>query len=42
MTFRVKLRDGGLYVDWTGLSNIKAYLYSDAQKALAGRHKLFQ
>ena len=37
MTFRVKLRDGGLYVDWTGLSNIKAYLYSDAQKALAGR-----
>lgn len=32
-----RLKDGGVYIDWAGLSNIKAWLYSDAQKAIAGR-----
>ena len=35
--FRVRLKDGGMYVDWSDLTGIRAYLYSDDQKALAGR-----
>ena len=32
-----KLKDGGVYIDWAGLTDIRAWIYSDAQKALAGR-----
>lgn len=32
-----RLKDGGVYIDWSELSDIKAWLWSDAQKALAGR-----
>lgn len=31
------LKDNGVAVDWNGLSDIRAYLYSDKQKAIAGR-----
>lgn len=31
------LKDGGVSIDWGTLSDIKAWLWSDAQKALAGR-----
>ena len=34
---RVRLKDGGVAIDWSTLSNIKAYVYSDAQRAMAGR-----
>ena len=34
---RVRLKDGGVAIDWSTLSNIKACIYSDAQRALAGR-----
>lgn len=37
ITVKVRLKDGGLAIDWSGLSDIKAYVFSDAQKALAGR-----
>ncbi len=37
VTMNTRLKDGGVYIDWAGLSNIKAWLYSDAQKAIAGR-----
>ena len=30
------LKDNGVAVDWNGLSDIRAYLYSDRQKAIAG------
>ena len=33
----VRLKDGGLAIDWSGLTGIKAWLYSDAQKAISGR-----
>lgn len=32
-----KLKDGGVYIDWASLTDIRAWIYSDAQKALAGR-----
>ena len=31
------LKDGGVLIDWAELTDIKAWLWSDAQKALAGR-----
>ena len=37
VTMNTRLKDGGVYVDWAGLTDIKAWLYSDAQKTKAGR-----
>ena len=37
VTMRTRLKDGGVSIDWADLTNIKAWLYSDAQKAIAGR-----
>lgn len=37
ITARVRLKDGGLAIDWSGLSGIKAWLYSDEQRAISGR-----
>ena len=37
ITIKVRLKDGGLAIDWSGMSEIKAWIFSDAQKALAGR-----
>lgn len=34
---RARLKDGGVAIDWSTLQNIKACIYSDAQRALAGR-----
>ena len=34
---KVRLKDSGIAVDWLSLSDIKAYIYSDVQKAIAGR-----
>ena len=31
------MKDGGVAIDWSTLQNIKACIYSDAQRALAGR-----
>ena len=36
ITLRAKLTDNGVGVDWSGLTNIVAMIYSDAQKAIAG------
>jgi len=33
----VALKDNGVAVDWTSLSDVKAYLFSDAQRVIAGR-----
>lgn len=32
-----KLKDNGVALDWTGLSDVKAYMYSDAQRVIAGK-----
>lgn len=32
-----KLKDGGVYIEWSSLTEVKAWIWSDAQKALAGR-----
>ena len=32
-----RLKDGGVYIDWTGLTDIKVWLWSESQKAIAGR-----
>ena len=37
LTIKVRLKDGGLAIDWTGLTDIKAWIYSDEQRAIAGR-----
>ena len=37
LTVRLKLKDGGVAVDWTTLTNIRASIFSDAQRAKAGR-----
>lgn len=34
---RVRLKDGGVYVDWGTLTEIKAWLYSVDQKSMSGR-----
>lgn len=37
LIMRVRLKDNGVAIDWSTLSGIKSHLYSDAQRALAGR-----
>lgn len=37
VTMNTRLKDGGVSIDWADLTNIKAWLFSDAQKAIAGR-----
>ena len=37
LTVKLKLKDGGVALDWSTLQNIKVSIYSDAQRALAGR-----
>lgn len=37
VTAMVRLKDGGLAIDWSEAAGIKAWLYSDAQKAISGR-----
>ena len=37
LTVKLKLKDGGVAIDWSTLTNIRVSIYSDAQKALAGR-----
>ena len=37
ITVKVRLKDGGVYIDWSTLTDIKAYIFSDAQRAMAGR-----
>ena len=37
ITMKVRLKDNGVAVDWSGLTDIKALVYSDDQKAVAGR-----
>ena len=37
LTVELKLKDGGVAIDWTTLSNIRVSIYSDAQRSLAGR-----
>jgi len=37
ITLNVQLTDSGVAVDWSGLSNIRALIYSQEQEALAGR-----
>ena len=37
ITIKTRLKDGGTALDWGGMTDVKAWLYSDAQKALAGR-----
>ena len=37
LTAKLKLKDGGVAIDWSTLTNIRVSIYSDAQKALAGR-----
>ena len=32
-----KLKDNGVALDWTSLSDVKAYMYSDAQRVIAGK-----
>ena len=40
LTVKVRLKDGGTAISWPSLSNIKAWLYSDAQKAISGRFEV--
>lgn len=37
ITVNLRLKDGGMYIAWTSLADIKAYIFSDVQKAIAGR-----
>lgn len=37
LTVKVRLKDGGVALDWSSVTDIRAYIYSDAQKAMAGR-----
>lgn len=37
ITVNLRLKDGGMYIAWTSLTDIKAYVFSDAQRAIAGR-----
>lgn len=37
LTVSVRLKDNGVAIDWSTLNNVKASIYSDAQRALAGR-----
>ena len=33
----LKLKDGGVAIDWSTMSNIKVSIYSDKQRSIAGR-----
>lgn len=37
ITVKLRLKDGGMYIAWTSLADIKAYIFSDVQRAIAGR-----
>jgi len=37
ITVKIRLKDGGVAIDWSTLSGIRAVLYSDAQSSIAGR-----
>ena len=37
LTVKVRLKDGGVAIDWSTLSGIRALIYADAQRAMAGR-----
>jgi len=37
LTVKVRLKDGGVAIDWSTLSNLRAWIYSDAQSSFAGR-----
>ena len=37
ITFKVRLKDNDVAVDWNSLSDIRALIYSDVQRAVAGR-----
>jgi hypothetical protein len=37
LTVKVRLKDGGVAIDWSTLSRLKALIYSDDQQAIAGR-----
>lgn len=37
ITVNLRLKDGGMYIAWTSLADIKAYIFSDVQRAIAGR-----
>lgn len=36
ITVKARLKDSGVALDWTGMTSVKACIYSDAQKAVAG------
>ena len=36
-TLKIRLKDGGIFVDWGVMTDVRAYIYSDAQRAMAGR-----
>lgn len=36
-TLKIRLKDGGIFVDWGVMTDVRAYIYSDAQKSMAGR-----
>lgn len=36
-TIRVRLRDSGVAADWSGFEEIRAYMYSNAQRVIAGK-----
>ena len=36
-TIRVRLKDSGVAADWTGFEEIRAYMYSNAQRVIAGK-----
>ena len=37
LTIRLKLKDGGVAIDWSTLQNIRVSLYADDQRSMASR-----
>ena len=37
VTIKARLNDAGVAIDWTGVTGVKACIYSDKQKAVSGR-----
>lgn len=37
VTIKARLKDAGVAIDWTGVTGVKACVYSDAQNAVSGR-----
>ena len=37
VTFKIGLTDNGVAVDWSSLSDIRVFAFSDSQKALVGQ-----